>query len=77
MKRKKPDNRNNNVERIQRNIDMTIKNYELGKEMIQKTSDQKLKKDLNDKNQRRLHALEGMREEIKDEAAARNKGYRK
>ena len=66
----KPDDRRNNVERIQRNIDLTIYNMELADEMISKTSDEKLKKALTEKNERRRQALEGMRREIRDEANA-------
>ena len=66
-----PDNRKNNVERIQRNIDMTIHNIELADEMIEKTSDRKTKITLAKKNDRRQKALDGMRHEIRDEAAAR------
>lgn len=69
-----PDNRKDNVDRIQRNIDMTIHNIELANEMMEKTSDDKLKKDLEAKNARREQALDGMRSEIRDEAEAREKG---
>jgi small acid-soluble spore protein (thioredoxin-like protein) len=64
----KPDDRSDNVEKIQRNIDMTMKNMELADELIAKTSDGKLKKDLQGKNERRERALDGMRHEIRDEA---------
>ncbi|MDD5016910.1 MAG: small acid-soluble spore protein Tlp [Eubacteriales bacterium] len=66
----KPDDRRNNMERIQRNIDKTIYNMELADEMISKTTDKKMKKTLTEKNERRRRALDGMRHEIKDEAAA-------
>ena len=71
----KPDDRRDNVERIQRNIDMTIKNMELADELIEKTDDEKMKKDLDEKNKRRARAREGMRFEIADEAAAREYDY--
>lgn len=64
----KPDNREDNVDKIQRNIDMTMHNMELADEMIDKTSNKKTKEELSDKNIRRNHALEGMRHEIQDEA---------
>lgn len=64
----KPDDRRDNVEKIKRNIDMTLHNIELAEEMIAKTSDDKTKQDLSDKNDRRNQALDGMRAEIKDEA---------
>ncbi len=63
-----PDDRRDNVEKIQKNIDRTIRNMELADEMISKTSDPKAKKDLSEKNERREQALRGMRHEIKDEA---------
>jgi small acid-soluble spore protein (thioredoxin-like protein) len=67
----KPDDRSDNVEKIQRNINHTIKNMELADEMIAKTSDSKTKEDLSDKNARRDRALKGMRHEIRDEAKHR------
>lgn len=69
-----PDNRKDNVERIQKNINMTIHNMELADEMIAKTDNPKTKDELCAKNDRREQALEGMRKEIKDEADAREKG---
>lgn len=67
-----PDNRDDNVEHIQQNIDATIRNIHRADEMIDKTSDEKMKKELSEKNRRREHALAGMRHEIKDEADYRN-----
>lgn len=71
--RPNPDNRKDNVERIQRNIDMTIRNMEAADEMIAHTPDEKMKKTLAEKNERRRRALDGMRNEIRDEAGARKK----
>ena len=68
-----PDNRDDNVEHIQNNIDATIRNIHRADEMIEKTSDGKMKEELSDKNKRREHALAGMRREIKDEADHRNR----
>jgi len=68
-----PDDRKDNVERIQKNIDMTIHNMELADEMIEKTDDPKTKEELHAKNERREQALKGLRHEIKDEADAREK----
>lgn len=72
----KPDDRRDNVDKIQYNINKTIENYELAEEMIAKTSDEKTKKELKEKNKRRLQSLENMRKEIRDEAIAKKKGYR-
>ncbi len=74
--RPNPDNRDDNVDRIQRNIDMTIHNMEAAEEMIAETPDEKMKKTLSEKNDRRRQALDGMREEIKDEANTRNKRHK-
>ncbi|MDP4152832.1 MAG: small acid-soluble spore protein Tlp [Bacillota bacterium] len=66
-----PDDRKDNVERIQRNINSTIRNMELADEMIDKTDDSRARNELIDKNKRREQALNGMRHEIRDEAMAR------
>jgi small acid-soluble spore protein (thioredoxin-like protein) len=72
----KPDDRRDNVNRIQYNIDKTILNCELADEMIAKTDDSKMKQTLEEKNERREEALEAMRKEIKDEALDKEKGYK-
>ncbi|NLY45649.1 MAG: small acid-soluble spore protein Tlp [Tissierella sp.] len=64
----KPDDRRDNVNKIQENIDNTIKNYRLAEDMISLTDDEKTRRDLEEKNRRRLESLEGMKEEIRDEA---------
>ena len=64
----KPDDRADNARRIEKNIGYTIQNMEAADEMIAETSDEKMKKTLADKNERRRQALKGMREEIRDEA---------
>ena len=66
--RPKPDDRRDNVEKIQKNINMTIHNMELAEEMIEKTSNEQTRQELIDKNERRRDALDGLRHEIKDEA---------
>jgi small acid-soluble spore protein (thioredoxin-like protein) len=69
MKNKaKPDDRSDNVSRIQDNITMTIENIHRADEMIEKTHDSKTKKELTEKNKKRQDALKGMRNEIRDEA---------
>ena len=64
----KPDDRRDNVNKIQDNIDNTIRNYRLAEDMIALTDDEKTRRDLEEKNKRRLDSLEGMKEEIRDEA---------
>ncbi|AEY64981.1 small acid-soluble spore protein Tlp [Clostridium sp. BNL1100] len=68
MNKPKPDDRSDNVERIQANINHTIRNMELADELIEKTDDRKMAKTLEEKNDRRRDALEGFRAEIRDEA---------
>lgn len=75
MTKPKPDDRRDNVKKIQYNIGKTIQNMEMADEMIRETDDEKNKKTLMDKNERRREALKGMREEIRDEAIDREKGY--
>lgn len=72
----KPDDRKDNVDKIQYNIDKTIQNCELADEMISKTDDEKTKKALSEKNERREAALDSMKEEIKDEAIDKENGYK-
>lgn len=71
-----PDDRRDNVERIQRNINHTIKNTELAEEIIAKSEDEKTRKALIEKNERRRNALKGMKEEIRDEAIDRKHDYK-
>jgi small acid-soluble spore protein (thioredoxin-like protein) len=68
-----PDDRRDNVEKIQNNIDNTIQNMEAAKEMIAITDDDKTKKNLKEKNKRRDDALDSMRTEIQDEAKDRKR----
>jgi len=51
----------NNIDRIQRNIDMTIVNMRQADEIINTTLDRQRKQTLITKNQRREQALESMR----------------
>lgn len=74
MNKPKPDDRSDNVKRIQANINYTIKNMELADELIEKTDDSKMAKTLEEKNDRRRDALEGFRAEIRDEALDQKHG---
>ena len=67
MKNKK-DDRSDNVDKIQNNINNTIENIEKSNAAIDKEENKEIKTALEDKNDRRLNALDGMRKEIKDEA---------
>ncbi len=70
----KPDNRKDNVKKIQRNIDNTNKKIEAAEEMISITEDPSVREDIKDKNERRREALDSMITEIKDEARDKRKG---
>lgn len=72
----KPDDRRDNVDRIQFNIDNTIKNYRETERMIAITDDEEARKDLIEKNKRREESLKSMKEEIRDEAIAKEEGYK-
>ncbi len=71
MNKPKPDDRSNNVERIQHNINHTIRNMEAAEDMLAKVDDPTQRRELEEKNERRRDALQGMREEIRDEALDR------
>lgn len=70
------DDRRDNVDKIQYNIDKTIQNFRMAEDMIEITDDDKTREALEAKNERREEALKGMRKEIKDEAMAKQKGYK-
>ena len=77
MKNKpKPDDRRDNVDKIEYNIGKTLQNIERANEMIDVTDDQNMKQTLKEKNERRKDALKGMREEIRDEATDKKNGYK-
>jgi small acid-soluble spore protein (thioredoxin-like protein) len=76
MMKNKPDDRRNNVNRIQDNISNTIENFHLAKEAIEETDDGKYKKTLEEKNDRRQDAINGMKSEMKDESIAKKNGYK-
>ncbi len=72
----KPDDRTDNVERIQFNIDNTIMNYRKTEDAIKITEDEKQRRELEEKNKRRVQALKGMRKEIRQEATDRENNYK-
>lgn len=71
MTRPKPDDRSDNVEKLQRHIQNTIENYREGQDYLSEHADEisgEEKRQIEEKNQRRLRSIEGFREEVKDEA---------
>ncbi len=76
MKQPKPDDRRDNVEKIQKSINNTIENMEIAEDMMRKTDNPQTKQQLQAKNEKRREALEGFRKEIREEAKAREEGYK-
>lgn len=70
--RPKPDDRSDNVEKLQQMVHDTIENMEAAEESMQ-FAEGEHKRQIERKNERRRESIEGMREEIKDEAAQQNK----
>jgi small acid-soluble spore protein (thioredoxin-like protein) len=66
-----PDDRRDNARKIKQNIDGTLRNMEAAEEAIAGSSDPKMKKALEEKNERRKQALHGRRSEIRDAAQPR------
>ncbi|WP_047985221.1 small acid-soluble spore protein Tlp [Ornithinibacillus californiensis] len=62
----KPDDRSDNVEKLQNMIQDTIENIEAAHETMQFASGEE-KQNISEKNKRREEAIEGFRAEIKDE----------
>ncbi|MBB5323040.1 small acid-soluble spore protein (thioredoxin-like protein) [Anoxybacillus tepidamans] len=73
--RPNPDDRSDNVKKLQDMVQNTIENIEKAHETMQFSSPEEREK-IQAKNERREEAIAAMREEIKDEAAARENGYR-
>lgn len=65
-RRPNPDDRGDNVDKLENMIQDTLQNIEESHETMQYVSNEN-KKDINLKNKRRKEAIEGMREEIEDE----------
>jgi small acid-soluble spore protein (thioredoxin-like protein) len=70
----KPDDRSDNVEKLQNMVQNTIENIEDAHETIDFSSAEERKK-IEDKNKRREEAIEAMRSEIKDEASDQQNRY--
>ncbi|MDN4493341.1 small acid-soluble spore protein Tlp [Ureibacillus aquaedulcis] len=66
----KPDDRSDNVEKLQATVHNTLENIEAAEETLAFSSPEEKAK-IQAKNNRRKEAVEGLREEIKDEAAHR------
>lgn len=65
-KRPKPDDRSDNVEKLQQMVHDTIENIHASKETLENVTGEE-REQIMAKNARRKQAIKGMREEIKDE----------
>ncbi len=64
----KPDDRSDNVDKLQEMVTNTIENIEEAHDALATASDEE-KEQIEQKNERRNAALKGLRKEIKDEYA--------
>jgi small acid-soluble spore protein (thioredoxin-like protein) len=69
----KPDDRSDNVDKLQSMIHNTIENMEEAEETLQFIDSEEQRQQVEAKNQRRRESLEAMRSEVKDEANQTNK----
>ncbi|WP_335868960.1 small acid-soluble spore protein Tlp [Bacillus sp. 2205SS5-2] len=69
----KPDDRSDNVEKLQSNIFHTIQNMEQAEESMANTDSEEQLQQIQAKNERRRESIEGFRSEIKDEYAQQHR----
>lgn len=62
----KPDDRSDNVEKLQNMVHDTIENIEESHDTLRYSSGE-AREQIKEKNERRREAIKGMREEIRDE----------
>ncbi|MBR7553155.1 small acid-soluble spore protein Tlp [Allobacillus sp. GCM10007491] len=63
-----PDDRSDNVERLQENIQHTIQNFREAEASMETATDEE-KEQIRLKNERRKESIEAMREEVREEHA--------
>ncbi|SDH73905.1 small acid-soluble spore protein (thioredoxin-like protein) [Aneurinibacillus thermoaerophilus] len=72
----KPDNRKDNVRKLQEMIQNTIGNIEAAEETMSNTHlTEEQRQQIREKDERRRASIEGMRNEIQDEARAQENRY--
>ncbi|NRD79605.1 small acid-soluble spore protein Tlp [Bacillus sp. BRMEA1] len=64
----KPDDRSDNVEKLQSMIHHTIENMEAAEESLRYTDSEEQRQQIEAKNDRRRESIDSFRSEIKDEA---------
>ena len=67
-----PDDRSDNVEKLQEMIHNTIENIDEAEESMQFTDSSEQRQQIEVKNERRRESIDAMRSEVKDEANANN-----
>lgn len=65
-----PDDRSDNVQKLQENINNTLKNINLANDVISKSNDPAEVQNMKERNAKREEALEALRSEIREEAVA-------
>lgn len=73
--RANPDDRSDNVEKLQSMVQNTIENIEEAHDSMQFANDQERAR-IEAKNHRREESIAAFRAEIKDEASSRENGYK-
>ncbi|WP_332634083.1 small acid-soluble spore protein Tlp [Halalkalibacter flavus] len=72
----KPDNRNDNAEKLQQMKENTEHNIEAAEESVAHTDmTEAQKKSVREKNERRKESIQGFEAEMADEMQARQNGY--
>ncbi|ALC90341.1 small acid-soluble spore protein Tlp [Bacillus sp. FJAT-18017] len=66
----KPDDRSDNVEKLQQMIHNTIENMEAAEETAAVSDSSETRRQVEEKNARRRESLDALRAEVKDEARA-------
>ncbi|WP_257985593.1 small acid-soluble spore protein Tlp [Bacillus sp. V5-8f] len=69
-----PDNRYDNVEKLQEMVQNTIENIEQANDSLEFATGEQ-RQQIKEKNHRREESIEAFRNEIQDEAAARRNGF--
>ncbi|WP_421384991.1 small acid-soluble spore protein Tlp [Bacillus salacetis] len=67
--RPNPDDRSDNVEKLQSKVFHTIQNMERAEESLAYTDSEEQKQAIEAKNERRRESIDAFRSELKDEAA--------
>jgi small acid-soluble spore protein (thioredoxin-like protein) len=77
MKMAKPDNRNDNAEKLQQMKENTEHNIEAAEESLAHTDmKDEQKQAIKEKNKRRVESIRGFEAEMADEMQARKNGYK-